>query len=260
MKKDADQNDRLLIDVGNTRIKVLPYNFDRAESNFNEDALWVVHHGQFLNAFAEVLESVSKPHDIWLSNVAGEASRLASNEICQKKWGVKPHFAVVERNNNGIQNDYLNLDELGVDRWMAVQGARQLSEGTLVVVNCGTAITVDVVSKENVFVGGAILPGLELAAKALSRADGIPQFNFQEYTHALGVSTADCVRVGIINACAGGVEKIVATIQRRFSESLVKVIASGGAANAVLSATELKFEYDANLVLRGLQCVANKGL
>jgi len=257
MNNGLESIDRLLVDVGNTRIKVLPYRLKDGGACFDQEAWWVTHDRRFDQAFSEVLKSASKPDDVWVSNVAGEMAAASIEAVCVKQWGIKPNFASVERNSHGLKNSYLSLDELGIDRWMAVQGARQLYEGAAIVIGCGTAITVDVVSEDGVFVGGAILPGLELAARSLSQTDGIPQFNFQEYTHALGVSTADCVRVGVINSCAGGIEKVVASIFERFSGVSFKVVASGGAAKAILSATNINFEYDANLVLRGLQRVAN---
>lgn len=260
MSDAADFNDRLLVDVGNTRIKALLYRFQQGEESFDSKALSVSHDRDFERAFAEVMAKSSRSKDVWVSNVAGEKARLAIESLCLDNWGVKPNFARVERSQYGIDNSYLNLDELGVDRWMAIQGARQLCEGALIVIGCGTAITVDFLSEDNVFKGGAILPGLELAANALSHADGIPRFDFQEYTHSLGTTTADCVRVGAINSCAGGVEKIVASIIKQFPNVSIQILASGGAAEAVLSATKIKFQYDANLVLRGLQRVANKRL
>ena len=260
MSNVIDSVDRLLIDVGNTRIKALMCHLQQGEACFDRDALWVKHARCFKKAFSEIVSVVPQPKDIWVSNVAGDEAHFAIKEVCLAKWAIEPEFSRVDRHRHGIQNDYQNLEELGVDRWMAVQGARQLHDGAVIVIGCGTAITIDVISEKNVFVGGAILPGLELAAQSLSQTEGIPQFDFQEYTSALGTSTADCVRVGVINACAGGVEKIVRSIYKQFSGVSIKVVASGGAAKAVLSATSINFEYDANLVLRGLQRVANKGL
>ena len=250
----------LLVDVGNTRIKALSCQIQQSDACFNKDALWVTHESDFDRSVVKMFEQFSQPKDVLVSNVAGDQARHAIEKFCMDKWEVKPKFAHVERSKHGIQNSYVNLDELGVDRWMAIQGARQLFEGAIIVIGCGTAITVDLLSGDDVFVGGAILPGLELTASSLSQTDGIPQFDFQEYNHVLGASTADCVRVGVINACAGGIEKTVASIIEQFSGVPIKILASGGAAKSILSATNLKFEYDANLVLRGLQRVTNKRL
>lgn len=263
MNEIVSHCDRVLIDVGNTRIKALPYQFRDGAVCFDRDALWVRHDRCFERAFHEVFAAIPKPADVWVSNVSGDAARQALEAVSNVKFGLEPNFVCVERHRNGVQNNYQNLDELGVDRWMAIQGARQLLYGhddAIIVIGCGTAITVDVVSVGGEFIGGAILPGLELAARSLSRTDGIPQFDFAEYTRALGTSTADCVRLGVVNACAGGVEKIVASVIAEFSSSPIQIVASGGAAQVVLAATNIDFKYDANLVLRGLQCVANERL
>lgn len=260
MNNTDDQYDRLLIDVGNTRIKVLPCQSRENSACFDKQALSVRHDQRFEQAFSEVFSTITdKPNDIWVSNVAGDAVHLALTLVCDAKWQLKPNFVHVEQNSNGVYNNYQNLDELGVDRWMAIQGARQLYDGAIIVVGCGTAITVDAVSKDGEFVGGAILPGLELATRSLFQTDGIPEVDFHKHTHRLGTSTADCVRIGVINACAGGVEKIVASINVEFSSQSTQIVASGGAAEVILSATNIDFKYDANLVLRGLQRMANKG-
>ena len=258
--EEVELNDHLLVDVGNTRIKALPYQSQYGDASFAKNAFTVVHNHCFDQAFARVLTNVSRPQDVWVSNVAGDQARLAVESFCHEEWKIKPNFAHVERDRHGIQNSYINLDELGVDRWMAIQGARQLLKGALIIIGCGTAITVDALSEDDVFIGGAILPGLELSVNSLSKAQGIPQINFQKYSHALGTTTTDCVRVGAINACAGGVEKIVVSIIEKFVDIPITILASGGAAKVILSATNLKFEYDANLVLRGLQRVSKNSL
>ena len=119
----------------------------------------------------------------------------------------------VESHKFDIQNHYQTLSELGVDRWMAVLGSRKIiPDGNVVVINCGTAITVDFLTQENSFLGGAILPGFQLAAKALSSTAGIAE-NFGSVQDSLvGQSTSDCVQLGVLHACLGGVEKIIKSL------------------------------------------------
>lgn len=247
----ADQ--LLLIDVGNTRVKCL----SAAGVMSGDDAAAVVHEKQFSSVFADLLVNLPKPELVWVSNVAGDLARQALLEACQERWSLVPNFVEVTRDTAVLHNAYQRLPELGVDRWVAAHGARQLQSGLLLVIGCGTAITVDVVSDSDEFMGGAILPGLELAAQSLSQTAGIPLFEIHEYNNVIGQTTADCVRIGVMNACAGGVEKIVAHLCERFDTNEINIIASGGAAPTVLSGTNLKVMYDANLVLRGLLQMAN---
>ena len=173
----------------------------------------------------------------------------------------------VKRQQCGISNGYTRLSELGVDRWMAVLGARKIfSNGNIIIVNCGTAITVDWLDDMNRFQGGAILPGFELAAKALSNADGINSFRPKQSDQVVGVQTSECVQLGVFSACVGGVEKIVNNIQSKLKKDESFLLVSGGAAplleNAwslsdsfIIDASFNECKYDANLILRGLNKV-----
>ncbi len=252
---------RLLIDIGNTRIKWMciadgesiparqlsyafphQYNFDKAI----EDCFGV--NSDFQQQFPDL-----KLDSIIVSNVAGKGVANSLTEFSIQQWQVKPFYVEVSRELAGISNDYENLLELGVDRWIAVIGARQyFSTGNVIVVNCGTAITVDLLSEDNYFKGGAILPGFELAAKALSQADGIAKIEPSTIQKAIGISTDECVKLGIISACVGGVELIVHKLQSEPKFSQAHILLSGGAAELFLDASRLECEYDANVIMRGL--------
>lgn len=250
---DVAADQLLLIDIGNTRVKCL----SAAGVLSGGDALALVHEKQFASVLTDLIASLPKPEKILVSNVAGDLAQQALLEACQERWSLTPCFVAVTRDTAVLHNAYQRLPELGVDRWVAAHGARQLQSGLLLVVGCGTAITVDVVSDDDVFMGGAIFPGLELAAQSLSHTAGIPLLAIHEYNDVIGQTTADCVRIGVMNACAGGVEKMVAHLCEHFDTSEINIIASGGAASTVLSGTNLKVMYDANLVLRGLLQMAS---
>jgi type III pantothenate kinase len=155
-----------------------------------------------------------------------------------------------------LVNRYRDYTQLGADRWHAMLGARGLHpERALVVVHAGTATTIDCVSADGSFVGGAILPGTELMLDALARRTA-------RLPHARGAAVAfpdntdDAIATGIADAQAGAVERMVARFARQ-AGGAVTVLLGGGAAAALrarlqLDPAQAQLALAHNLVLRGL--------
>jgi type III pantothenate kinase len=250
----------LLIDVGNTRIKWLMLNDGSKVVSAVCPCDAYAHNGDFENAVHQCFSSIDFSSEsecrVIVSNVAGNKASQEINAFFEVQWKVTPLFIAVTRNVADIQNNYEQLSELGVDRWIAVVGARQLfDKGSLIVINCGTAITVDLLDGLNVFQGGAILPGFDLSMSALSKADGIDRFQSSDVGSVLGVTTQECVRLGVFSACVGGIERMISNICSLLSSgelSKLNIVVSGGSANLFLGATTLDCEYDPNVIIRGL--------
>jgi len=248
---------KLYLDVGNTRIKYwLDSNSSPDRTLLKRDVLCdaIAHGKEFDRAMESIgcnLPTLGDIKEVWVSNVAGDVARLEIEAYCQERFGVQANFAKVKRELYGIKAAYTDLSELGVDRWLAILGSRELKElGSVIVINCGTAITVDWLDEDNTFRGGAILPGFDLAFSALNKTANIGHFSAIEQSGLVGVTTEQCVSKGVVNACVGGVEKLVNEVEQNKSSSLVLV--SGGASSIFFDATHLEYEYDANLVIRGL--------
>lgn len=80
---------------------------------------------------------------------------------------INPEFAVSEPHCNGVTNGYQQPEKLGVDRWLALLAAKSKSAGACIIVDCGSAVTVDLVTAEGEHLGGYIAPGLRLMREAL---------------------------------------------------------------------------------------------
>ncbi len=255
---------RLLIDIGNTRIKwCCIESQERIPTTLDLNA--VAHHHDFSNAIKEcfgrdselLTNNTQTIQQVVVSNVAGESASNALLDFSLSQWGIKPDFVHVSRRVVGIDNHYEVLSELGVDRWVAVIGARsRILTGAVIIVNCGTAITVDVLTEDDQYLGGVILPGFQLASAALSQADGIAAISTSETEFSknkvIGKRTKECVRLGVFAACVGGVEKVIDSIQEGVVGASASILLSGGAAPLFLDASRLDCEYDANVIMRGL--------
>lgn len=131
-------------------------------------------------------------------------------------------------NQHRVQLEY---DTPGADRVAAVYGAVSAFPGRdLVVVDAGTAITVDLVSRERIFHGGCIIPGRHTAAASLYRAASQIETAALKQTHSFpGKNTGECIGSGLALLYASGVRGIVDTAFSRFDGNPLCVITGGDA-------------------------------
>ena len=155
---------------------------------------------------AEVVKRLPRPQQVMVANVAGETVARAI-EAALADWGVSPCFVRSEAIRAGVSNGYTNPAQLGVDRWCALLGAHQQTQGPVVVVGSGTATTIDTLDENGHFLGGFILPGFDLMRAALAKntanlpwADG----QWQAYPRC----TDDAIASGCLEAQAGAIERV----------------------------------------------------
>ena len=99
---------------------------------------------------------------------------------------------------------------LGADRLAAAVAAHALMGGAVVAVDAGTAITLDVVSAEPAYLGGAVLPGPDLLRRALARDTGqLPDVAFAAPPSPIGTTTSESIQSGLTALVAGGVERLL---------------------------------------------------
>ncbi len=162
----------------------------------------------------------------------------------------------------GVGIDYPNPKTIGADRLANAAAVASLYGCPAIVVDFGTAVTFDIVSERQKYVGGVIAPGLEAMTNFLyQRTALLPRLSLREPRRAVGRSTIDAMMSGAVFGYRGLVREIIARIKaERFSRGKVHVIATGGYAELI--AARLR-EIDAvhpNLTLEGLRIVANLNL
>lgn len=154
--------------------------------------------------------------------------------------------------DTGMGLDVDNPEELGADRLAASVAAAEILPPPLVMVDFGTATTVNYVAEGKVFRGGAILPGLGLMARSLSAgAARLPETAVRRPGAALGRNTEDCIVNGIVRGTAGAVERIIRDIERAEGRSM-GTVATGGFAPVVLPLFERECVLEPDLALKGL--------
>ena len=158
----------LEFDCGNTRIKWRV-----------RDGRRIIERGVFatFEAFGQIklsaltLDSIER---VLVSSVLSHEYRRTLASWSLEYLDINPEFAVSESSANGVVNGYQQPDRLGVDRWLAILAARSKTLQGFVVIDCGSAITLDIVTSGGEHLGGYIAPGLRLMREALeSKTSGI---------------------------------------------------------------------------------------
>lgn len=154
-------------------------------------------------------------------------------------------------------------DMVGIDRLLGALAANQLREPSVpaVVVDLGTAITVDVVSSHGAFLGGAILPGIGMSARAMHEfTDLLPLLDMQSLADppsALGTNTVEAMTSGIYWGAIGSVRYLIERIARDLPHP-PQVILTGGAAPQAAPLIDPQARFEPHLVLAGIALVGGR--
>ena len=249
----------LAIDAGNSRVKWgwldpatqggAAHDGPRWQSIATVSLIEFAASGDHVNPFSVTHED---PERIIISNVAGEgAHQLLVNWT--SIFDAEPLWLQAEAQRCGVTNRYERPEVLGPDRWAALIAARAVHNGPSLVVNAGTATTVDMLSGDGVFLGGAILPGVELMRFVLHEHTGRLPIQEGAYREAPR-STVDAIETGCRHAQAGAVERMYRVFRDMGGTPLC--IVAGGAGRALVDQLSMPRRYIENLVLDGLAHIA----
>jgi type III pantothenate kinase len=246
-------SDRALVfDIGNTRIKwgLLDAGAMTRTGSMSHDKL-------ASRGLSSLVRKLPRRVDkILASNVAGAAfaSRLAGAVGMHCHCDVR--FARAEKRAFGLTSAYRQPRRLGVDRWVAMIGARAAARGALCVVDAGTAVTIDAVDKDGLHLGGQIIPGLALMARSLAaETSDIAMTTGGERQVVSGLelfagTTRKAVRAGAANAVCGAIERSVRVL--RGAGYRPRIVLTGGDASRILNQLDGNVLHRPHLVLEGL--------
>jgi type III pantothenate kinase len=250
----------LAVDVGNTRLKWALYEAALPGASM------VAHGAVFLEAIDQLAEGqwrdLPAPASMLGSIVAGEGIRRRTEEQLEI-WDVEPRWVVSGASACGVSNGYDHPTRLGVDRWVALIGARHriLARGgprPILVVMVGTAVTVDALDTEGNFLGGLILPGFGLMLRALEMGTAGLKAPTGEAVD-FPTNTSDALMSGGADAIAGAVERMHRKLLKRCGQEPA-LLMSGGAAVKLQSISDLRFETVETLIFDGLLQLQSKKL
>jgi len=198
---------------------------------------------------------------MWVSNVAGNEIELHINKFGADR-DVKVHFIVAREGQCGVRNGYSRPGQLGSDRWAALVGAWHLVRKECLVVNSGTATTIDTLSGQGEFMGGLILPGVDLMLGSLYNTTGRLMTSGNEKLLSglpakydpFPKNTADAMFSGAIRASCGAIQGQHALLE----DERAPVILSGGAAGLLQEHLQMPLHIVDDLVLQGLMIIAQE--
>src|SRR5436305_1411197 len=145
--------------------------------------------------------------------------------------------------------------EVGADRLVNTVAAHDRYKGPLIVVDFGTATTLDVVDRDGNYCGGVIAPGINLSLAALHMAAAkLPSIPIRRTEHVIGKDTESCMQSGIYWGYVGLVEGLVGRIKSEFGAPM-RTIATGGLAPLFAGATDAIEHVDPDLTLWGLRLI-----
>ena len=232
----------LAVDCGNSRLK------------------WGLHeNGGWRKAGAVPVSELGRLEKSWrrlvpadkvvIANVAGRSVRKRLASLFARRSMV-PAWVEAKRHECGVTNAYGRPDQLGPDRWAALIGAWSILHGPCLVVTAGTATTADVLRGDGRFVGGVILPGIDLMKRSLARGTAELPLARGRFSVAPR-NTADAIETGCLLAQAGAIERAFATMEHGAT-----CVLSGGAARRIARHLSIPVRLVDNLVLEGVVRIA----
>ncbi|TNF36513.1 MAG: type III pantothenate kinase [Gammaproteobacteria bacterium] len=188
---------------------------------------------------------------IRIASVAGSGMRQALREDLGGHFGVQPEFAETVLSAAGVYNSYAEPSRMGVDRWLALLAAWSRVKGPVVVVDAGTAITVDALDAGGRHAGGYIMPGLQLLAASLQ--SGTREVNARPLPGediGPGMSTDSCVSHGVRLMAVAAILRAVTECQAKAGNGTV--LLCGGDVAIMQSQFPVAWRHVPELVLDGL--------
>ncbi len=236
----------LLIDIGNTRIKWL------LSQSADDVANAEIHTSETPALILPAWENIEKPKCIAIANVSQAEQSDQIVRSAQKLWpGVDVIIARTSAQTCGVTNAYDNHEHLGVDRWLALLAVNRFHSLPAIIVDCGTAITIDVLAHGGLHQGGLIVPGLVMMQQSLQQGTHQLEHVDTVAQTALGLSTPSCIANGALTTAVGLLEKVYKQLIND-GESDYTLILTGGDAQMIAQHLTINAQVEVNTVLQGL--------
>jgi type III pantothenate kinase len=244
----------LLVDAGNTAVK-----WGICEAGEIVSADWFVHRGfSITEQLTRYWSSLQPPDEVCITSVAGEALDAALSAWTQRQWSLIPRFISTTDTACGVTNAYPVAADLGVDRWAALIGAHHHIRDAVCIVDCGTAITVDMLAANGHHQGGLILPGVELLQQVVQQdTAGVRPVTEMPVVNLFANNTGAGVYSGAVYMAVTAIDRIINDIASAHDQDF-EVVITGGDAGTMLPLLARSAHHDPELVLKGLAILAGE--
>jgi type III pantothenate kinase len=252
----------LVLDVGNTQAVLGVYEGNDLRVSWristdirkSSDEFWVI----LRSLFRESDLDTRSINGVCISSVVPPLQSMLE-EVCERYFKTRP--IVVEPGiKTGLSILYDNPREVGADRIVNSVAGINLYGGPLIIVDFGTATTFDAVSAKAQYLGGAIFPGIGIAAEALfQRTAKLPRVELVAPKTVIGKDTASSIKSGLIFGYAEMVDGMVRRIRKEM-EGVPKTIATGGLARIISEHSREIESVEPLLTLVGLRIIYEKNM
>lgn len=176
------------------------------------------------------------------------------SELCQSFFHIQP-LVVGAGTRTGIKVMYDNPRDVGADRIVHSAAAFRLYGGPLIIVDCGTATVLDAITAQAEYLGGAIAPGLRLAAESLfTNTSQLRRVDLVAPRTAIGKNTTHAMQSGLVLGNVDLVEGMVRRFKRELGQD-AKVIGTGGMVPLIAGETQVFDAVNLDLILVGLRMI-----
>jgi type III pantothenate kinase len=231
------RNKVLVVDIGNTRIKA---------GIVFEDKLIDVFYFNSTQDFKDFIER--KNEEFLLEVISSVRSQTETNDILS--FCSNP-IRFDSSKINTITNEYNTPNTIGSDRVANIIAAINLSNSNSLIIDIGTCIKFDFVTKEKIYLGGSISPGIQLRYKSLNQFTGaLPLLSETSKTRMIGQSTSECIHSGVINGIQGEINYFLDNYSSDYQD--LTVFVTGGDAHCFDFQTKNNIFVEKNLTLLGL--------
>ncbi|MCE5299832.1 MAG: type III pantothenate kinase [Spirochaetia bacterium] len=251
----------LVFNIGNTNISIGTFQGNtlvfkariRTNINYTEDQYFAV-------LYALLTKEGIDTADIdgaFIGSVVPGITRIITH-MARKYFRVEP-VTINGKSKIGIRNLYKNKKEVGDDRLANAAAARaQYGKKELVVIDFGTGTTFDVVTSTGGYIGGVIMPGLNLMLQSLfSRTAKLPQVDLKFPKNVIGDTTETSIQSGLLNGLIGSINHLIEGIKKERGIKKIKVVLTGGDADLipVKLLKEKDVTVDKDLTLKGFKLI-----
>jgi type III pantothenate kinase len=247
----------LAIDVGNTNTVLGLYDGERLAAQWRI----ATDHARMPDEYAVLLRSLfshseKSPDSVRGIVLASVVPPLTGTfvEMSERYWGQRP-LVVDAGVHTGVRIRYDSPRDVGADRVVNAVATYRLYGGPACVVDFGTGTTFDAISPEGDYLGGAIAPGINIAAEALfTHTAKLRRIDIVRPPQAIGTNTAHAMQSGLLFGYVGLVEGMVSRFRRELGPGMT-TIATGGLASLIAEETDVIELVDQELTLKGLRII-----
>ena len=238
----------LLIDVGNSTIA---WGTELQGEILSIDN-FKYHKDDIVSQLQESIKLSEKPSAVLLSCVASDEIINMLKQWAEEQWQLDIWQAAVTTHFKQLENSYADVQQMGVDRWLAMIAAWEKHKKALCIVDCGTALTIDIINDEGKHLGGYIAPGVEMMQQALiSNTDRIKVPVSKNVTITCAKDTQSAINNGASLALISMIDRSVEIYKQQLKKEPMCII-TGGMAEQIKPLLNTQFELEKELVLRGL--------